>query len=445
MLKHNNEEIIIAVGAGIFTVVKHNLTTKTQRHKEVVNTLPTHYYNLIMDDKNNLNLCDFIAQKIKENPQNRITFADYMNWVLYHPEYGYYSVNKPKLGAEGDFVTSPYLGSDFGEMLAEQFFQMWEILDRPNSFTLVEMGAGQGILASDILLYLQKKYVDFFKCLNYIIIEKSNFLKAQQQHQLQKKLADFVSIQWCDLEDIPNDKIIGCFFSNELVDAFPVHQVIVQNHQLQEIYVTLDSQTPSEIKFKETTGQLSTAKLTDYFKLIDIDLCSNTYPEGYRTEVNLVALDWIKTVASKLNQGFILTIDYGYPAQRYYLTSRREGTLQCYYQHRHHNDPYLNIGRQDITAHVNFTALQLYGENWGINSVGLTQQALFLMALGLGDRIAALSQPSRYSISEVLQRRECLHSLIDPMGLGNFGVLLQSKGLSPSQQQIPLKGFCFPS
>lgn len=393
-----------------------------------------------MEYENNRNLCNFIAQKIKENSQNRITFADYMNWVLYHPEYGYYSINKPKLGAEGDFVTSPYLGSDFGEMLAEQFFQMWEILDFPNAFTLVEMGAGQGILASDILLYLKKKYPDFFQCLNYIIIEKSNFLKAQQQHQLKKTLAASISIQWCDLEDIPNNNIIGCFFSNELVDAFPVHQIIVQDQQLQEIYITLDS----EVRFKEIIAELSTEKITDYFKLIDIDLCSNSYPERYRTEVNLAALDWIKTLVTKLNQGFILTIDYGYTAQRYYLPSRKEGTLQCYYQHSHHNDPYLNIGRQDITAHVNFTALQLYGKDWGIDGVGFTQQALFLMALGLGDRISALSQPSNYSISEILQRRECLHSLIDPMGLGNFGVLLQSKGLSPSQQQIPLQGFSFP-
>ncbi|MDS1344841.1 class I SAM-dependent methyltransferase [Planktothrix agardhii] len=393
-----------------------------------------------MEYENNRNLCNFIAQKIKENSQNRITFADYMNWVLYHPEYGYYSINKPKLGAEGDFVTSPYLGSDFGEMLAEQFFQIWEIMDCPNAFTLVEMGAGQGILASDILLYLKKKYPDFFQCLNYIIIEKSNFLKAQQQHQLKKTLAASISIQWCDLEDIPNNNIIGCFFSNELVDAFPVHQIIVQDQQLQEIYITLDS----EVRFKEIIAELSTEKITDYFKLIDIDLCSNSYPERYRTEVNLAALDWIKTLVTKLNQGFILTIDYGYTAQRYYLPSRKEGTLQCYYQHSHHNDPYLNIGRQDITAHVNFTALQLYGKDWGIDGVGFTQQALFLMALGLGDRISALSQPSNYSISEILQRRECLHSLIDPMGLGNFGVLLQSKGLSPSQQQIPLQGFSFP-
>ena len=280
----------------------------------------------------------------------------------------------------------------------------------------------------------------FFQCLNYIIIEKSNFLKAQQQHQLKKTLAASISIQWCDLEDIPNNNIIGCFFSNELVDAFPVHQIIVQDQQLQEIYITLDS----EVRFKEIIAELSTEKITDYFKLIDIDLCSNSYPERYRTEVNLAALDWIKTLVTKLNQGFILTIDYGYTAQRYYLPSRKEGTLQCYYQHSHHNDPYLNIGRQDITAHVNFTALQLYGKDWGIDGVGFTQQALFLMALGLGDRISALSQPSNYSISEILQRRECLHSLIDPMGLGNFGVLLQSKGLSPSQQQIPLQGFSFP-
>jgi len=397
-----------------------------------------------MEFENNLNLCKFIAQKIKENPQNRITFADYMNWVLYHPEYGYYTINQPQFGATGDFVTSPYFGSDFGEMLAEQFVQMWEILDYPNPFTLVEMGAGQGLLASDILCYLKKQYPEFYSKINYIICEKSAFLKQQQQKQLKNLLNINQSIQWCDLETLKNETIIGCFFSNELVDAFPVHQVIVQNRQLQEVYITVDSQTTLDLKFQETIAELSTEKLTDYFKLIEIDLCSPAYAEGYRTEVNLIALDWIKMVASKLNQGFILTIDYGYPAQRYYLPSRREGTLQCYYQHRHHNDPYINIGKQDLTAHVDFTALERYGERYNLHLHGFTQQALFLMALGLGDRITALSQPSDYSLSEVLQRRECLHSLIDPIGLGNFGVLLQSKGLSPSQQQIPLKGFNIP-
>ncbi|MBD2485270.1 class I SAM-dependent methyltransferase [Planktothrix sp. FACHB-1365] len=397
-----------------------------------------------MDYENNQNLCNFIAQKIIENPDHRITFADYMDWVLYHPEYGYYTVNQPQFGAAGDFVTSPYLGSDFGEMLAEQFFQMWEILDYPNPFTLVEMGAGQGLLASDILFYLKKQYPEFYSKINYIICEKSAFLKQQQQKQLKNQLNLNLSIQWCDLETLQNEGIKGCFFSNELVDAFPVHQVIVQNRQLQEIYITVDSEDSTDVKFKETIGELSTKNLTDYFKLIEIDLCSPAYVEGYRTEVNLIALDWIKTVASKLNQGFILTIDYGYLAQRYYLPSRCEGTLQCYYQHRHHNDPYINIGKQDLTAHINFTALDRYGEHYNLHSQGFTQQALFLMALGLGDRIATLSQPSEYSISEVLQRRDCLHSLIDPMGLGNFGVLLQSKGLSLSQQQISLKGFNIP-
>lgn len=397
-----------------------------------------------MEYENNQNLCNFIAQKIIENPDHRITFADYMNWVLYHPEYGYYTVNQPQFGAAGDFVTSPYLGSDFGEMLAEQFVQMWEILDYPNPFTLVEMGAGQGLLASDILFYLKKQYPEFYSKINYIICEKSAFLKQQQQKQLKNQLNLNLSIQWCDLETLQNEAIIGCFFSNELVDAFPVHQIMVQNRQLQEIYITVDSEDSTDVKFKETIGELSTENLTDYFKLIEIDLCSPAYPEGYRTEVNLMALDWIKTIGSKLNQGFILTIDYGYPAQRYYLPSRCEGTLQCYYQHRHHNDPYINIGKQDLTAHINFTALDRYGEHYNLHSQGFTQQALFLMALGLGDRIAALSQPSEYSVSEVLQRRDCLHSLIDPMGLGNFGVLLQSKGLSPSQQQISLKGFNIP-
>ncbi|MFM6424085.1 class I SAM-dependent methyltransferase, partial [Planktothrix sp.] len=229
-----------------------------------------------------------------------ITFADYMNWVLYHPEYGYYTVNQPQFGATGDFVTSPYFGSDFGEMLAEQFSQMWEILDYPDPFTLVEMGAGQGLLASDILGYLKKQYPEFYSTINYIICEKSAYLKQQQQKRLKNLLNFNPSIQWCDLETLKNETIIGCFFSNELVDAFPVHQVIVQNRQLQEVYITVDSQTTLDLKFQETIAELSTEKLTDYFKLIEIDLCSPAYAEGYRTEVNLIALDWIKMVASKL-------------------------------------------------------------------------------------------------------------------------------------------------
>jgi SAM-dependent MidA family methyltransferase len=175
-------------------------------------------------------------------------------------------------------------------------------------------------------------------------------------------------------------------------------------------------------------------------------LSASVYGDGYRSEVNLAALDWMSTVAQKLQRGYLLTIDYGYPAHRYYNPRRREGTLQCYYLHRYHNNPYINVGRQDLTAHVNFTALERQGELCGLDVVGFTQQALFLMALGLGDRIASLSANDAevFDLATFLRRREALHQLIDPMGLGGFGVLVQSKGFREDEKKKKLKGFTVP-
>jgi SAM-dependent MidA family methyltransferase len=186
---------------------------------------------------------------------------------------------------------------------------------------------------------------------------------------------------------------------------------------------------------------------------VGIDLMSGNYPDGYRSEVNLAALDWLNSVANKLQRGFLLTIDYGYPAQRYYQPARHQGTLQCYYRHRHHDDPYLYVGHQDITAHVDFTALERQGELCGLRQVGFTQQGLFLMALGLGDRIAALSSPGEargeaiagaQDVMTIMRRREVLHQLMNPMGLGGFGVLVQSKGLTAEEEQQTLKGLSMP-
>ena len=388
-------------------------------------------------------LCQAIADRIITNSQQRITFAEYMDMVLYHPEYGYYASDAVKIGfRDSDFFTSASLGSDFGELLTKQFYQMWEILDQPISFNLVEMGAGQGILASHILNYAKQEYPDFFAAVKYIIVEKSQSLKQEQQQRLQ----DF-SVDWCNLEEITPNSIIGCFFSNELVDAFPVHQFILDGGELREIYVTVEQKPEEENSalpiFIEIMAEPSTPQLGEYFKLVGIDLSQNTYENGYRSEINLAALNWLGIVADCLQRGYVLTIDYGYPAHRYYHPRRNQGTLQCYYQHRHHDNPYVNIGRQDITAHVDFTALSVWGESCGLKKVGWTQQGLFLMALGIGERLAAISWQQQ-PISQLLQQRERLHQLINPGGLGNFGVLVQSQGLTEKQASQPLQGLVVP-
>ncbi len=400
----------------------------------------------------NLALCELIASRILESPHRHITFAEYMDLVLYHPQHGYYATNAVNIGSSGDFFTSPHLCTDFGELLAEQFAQMWDILGRPVPFTLMEMGGGAGLLAADVLQYLNLRHPDFFAALEYLIVETSAALIAQQQQILAGVLPpkqgnqEGLPVRWCKFEEIPSASITGCCFSNELVDALPVHQFVIQEGQLREIYVSKDwgLESSQSQHFVEVTGEPSMPKLAEYFDLVGIELPSSAYTDGYRSEVNLAALDWLSTVADLIQRGYLLTIDYGYPSFRYYHPARSQGTLQCYYRHTHHSNPYIYIGHQDITAHVDFTALERQGELCGLQTVGFTKQGLFLMALGIGDRIAALSTTDvvgAQGIQQLLRRRDALHQLIDPQGLGGFGVLVQSKGF----KKEALQGLIVPS
>ena len=417
-------------------------------------------------------LCQAIAHRISQSPQQRISFAEFMDLALYHPQHGYYVAHSK--GIQSDFFTSSHLGADFGELLAEQFVQMWELCDRPTQFALLEMGAGQGLIVQDVLQYLHRHHFSCFEAIDYIIIEKSPGLIAEQKRRLQPLIQSGVPISWKTWAEIESNSIVGCCFSNELVDAFPVHQFEIQAGQIQEVYVTCadpfnqpqaEPIAPAEqllqisedgiITFPSPPPQTQlvnpprhfkeaiaapTADFAAYFRLVELSLPQG-YPDGYRSEVNLAALDWLTTVADRLRQGYLLTIDYGYAADRYYSHNRSQGTLQCYYQHAHHSDPCVAIGQQDITAHVDFTALEKQGEGCGLQKIGFTPQGLFLMGLGLGDRIAALSQPDvKQPLQDILRRREALHALINPMGVGNFGVLVQAKGLSQAVLRSPLKG-----
>ena len=374
--------------------------------------------------------------QINNSPQKRITFAEYMALVLYHHDYGYYNSGVVRIGTKGDFFTSSSLGKDFGELLAIQFREMWQNLGCPNPFYLVEMGAGNGELAQDILNYFRNSNDNLLiKALKYVIIEQSTAL-IKTQKELLNPFRSF-DLTWKTWSEIADNSIEGCFFSNELVDAFPVHLITKNQQQLREIFVSLEQD-----RLIETCHPVSTEKLLAYFDLIGINLLEETYSHGYRTEVNLNALDWLARVAAKLKRGYVLTVDYGYTAEKYYRPSRHQGTLQCYFQHRHHNNPYANMGYQDLTAQVDFTALQCQGNLHNLKTLGFTQQGLFLMALGLGDRLNELSS-GKYKISEIFKRRDALHQLIDPTGLGGFGVLIQGKNLA--EPELSLRGLTIPS
>ncbi len=347
-----------------------------------------------------MNLEDIIKEEIRK--EGKITFKRFMELALYHPQYGYYSKG-PHIGKKGDFYTSVSVGSIFGKTLAKA---LKEMLNISQTNTIVELGAGDGTLARDILSLLGDS-------VNYIIVEKSPaFIKRQK-----KNLHKFRNIYWIDsIEHLPC--ISGVIFSNELFDALPVH--LVENRKkLFEVYVSIEDN-----RFFEILDKPSTEKIYEYFDKLKIKL-----PEDFRTEVNLEGTSLIKQLGEKLDKGFIVTIDYGYPSHELYKDYRNRGTLLCYYKHRVNENPYENIGNQDITSHVNFTALAMYGKEAGLEICGFTNQANFLIDSGILDEA---SNPE-----EILK----IKTLILPeSGMGEvFKVLIQYKGFKTKPKLSCLK------
>ena len=367
-----------------------------------------------------------IIEKIKQT--GSINFEAFMETALYHSEAGYYMRDITRLGKEGDFYTSSHLHPIFGAMLGRQMMEMWYFLDSAENFHIVEMGAGMGYLAKDMLDYLRwssaksqalGKEKSFFDLLKYTIVELNPALKAKQQ----ELLAEYRDkVEWISsLDELK--PFTGCFLSNELLDAFPV-RIVRMDDELGEIYVAVkDDDLYEEVK-------PCSREVIEYFKEFSIDLSPM---KPYMTEVNLRIKDWLRQLNKKLNEGFILTIDYGYPAVEYYSEERNRGTLLCYYQHRTTEDPYANIGEQDITAHINFSSLDKWGSELGLLTVGFCPQGTYLISLGIDEVISELygESPDAFDLAKI-------KGLIFPEGMGeSHKVMIQYKGEDCPQ----LKGF----
>lgn len=359
----------------------------------------------------------FIVSQIEK--RGPLPFSQFMAWCLYHPEYGYYQSKETKVGKEGDYYTSPSVSPLFGHLIAKQLFQMAEILGGEN-FDVVEMGGGRGFLCEDIIDWAKKNSPAFYQQLRYHLIETSAPFLREQRERLSEKEREG-RVFWIDPKMFGEGKvqIQGCFLSNELVDAFPVHRVILDQGNLKEIYVTQRNG-----QFEEQWGELSDPRIASYFHSMDI-----TLQEGQKAEVNLLALEWMERVARCLERGFVLTIDYGCLSEELYAPNRREGTLLCYFQHQASENSYERLGEQDITSHVNFTSLIRKGEEVGLSFTGLVPQYRFLIGLGILEQMETLGK----ELSELdgLKLRLSLKNLIEPeMGMGEvFKVLVQHKGM----------------
>ncbi len=362
-------------------------------------------------------LLNYIKNKILH--AGPITFATFMEIALYHEQWGYYTENA-RLGRHGDFYTSPHVNPVFGKMLARQLHEMWVAAGQPGHWTVVEYGPGEGILARDILDSTRREFPQFYKLFRYRFLETSKSLAQRQKKVFEKSEHQDAGVKWIkDLNEINRGAFQGCILSNELIDSFPVHLVKQSREGLKELYVTLYK---GELALEP--GKPSTGELKDYFTRQKVELHA-----GQRAEVNLNAIKWLNHVVQFLSRGFILTIDYGTFAEELYAPARFDGTLRCFSRHRLKTSPLKDPGKQDITASVNFTALEKWGCDAGLSTLGIISQSQFLINLGILDE---LKTDHEFSYDrERMKKTMAVKQLIMPEGLGQtFKVLIQCKGFT---------------
>jgi SAM-dependent MidA family methyltransferase len=318
-----------------------------------------------------------------------ISFRDFMTEALYHPEFGYYSSGNP-IGRQGDFYTSSDLDPVFGKLLAQKFVQMAATIGvPPEAFTIIELGAGNGLLARQILQHYP---------FPYRILERSASMRDRQAQNLQG-----LSAEW--LEELPSG-IVGCVFSNEFFDALPVRRIVRRDGVLREIYVTES--------FTEIEGDLS--EPLEFWPDLPLG-------DGQLADINVAAPRWVRRIAQAVERGYHLAIDYGYEDREFY--ARPHGTLMCYWQHQITEDPYVRIGEQDITAHINFSDLMRVGADGGLATEEFSTQMHFLIKLGVLQELEFLVPAQN---AEAVQRVMAIKKLFLPGGMGErFKVLVQRK------------------
>lgn len=339
--------------------------------------------------------------------RGRITFAEFMRIALYHPDGGYYT-RGGAVGAEGDYYTSPTAHPAFGALLAIQLQGMWDVLNRPARFDVVEMGAGSGRLATDITEYAASLKSGFAEAVRYVAVDRSPQIPADPRAP-----ASFDRVQ---SDGVPMDGVEGCFISNELVDAFPVHRFLVDDDIL-ELYVT-----ERDGKLAEIPGEPSTPELARRLGRLPHSL-----PPGHCGEVNPGIGPWMKEVGEALKRGFVVTIDYGDVDLDLYSPKRMSGTLQTYRGHSPGAGPFAQIGLQDITSHADFSSIAYEGREHGIETIGLMTQAEYLGRLGMGSWIRA-ARTLPLAQHEIQANTMAMRNLVDTSGLGSFKVLVQEKG-----------------
>jgi SAM-dependent MidA family methyltransferase len=376
---------------------------------------------------NNVSTVAEIIRGEIEQAGGRITLARFMEIALYHPEFGYYHSPERRPGRGGDFLTSPEASPLFGITIARQIAECWERLDRPADFSIREYGSGVGGLAYDVLAGLSESAPDLFAAVRYRLVERN-------RHRQAEALTAFRDVglidQIFDESDTTLEPMTGVILANEVADAFPAHRLVVEQGEFREMWVTA-----TESGFGFEAGDLSpeAGEAARSLRESGVELV-----DGGIYDVSPAAAEWFAGAADRLERGYAFVIDYGYEAADLYRNHRLAGTLRGYSEHTVTDDPFVRVGEQDLTTHVDFTALRRAGERSGMQFLGLTTQGAFLAGLGLGDHLVALQSDPSTDMREYLATQAVVMRLIDPGGLGRFGVLAMARN-APAEP--PLRGF----
>ena len=347
-----------------------------------------------------------------------LTFARFMELALYEETEGYYMKGRGRshsaspIGLDGgDFFTAPCLSPLLAKCLVRQLVEIDEHLGHPAVFHLVEMGPGDGTLFRDMLQECEARHAGLLSRLACILVERSPALRHRQRDTLSSWATHEGRIRWVDdVSRLSDGSLTGLLFSNELVDAFPVHRIRMEQDSLRELYVTRRND-----EFVEIAGEPSTPELSSFLADLGVAL-----PDGFTTEINLNAVKWIEQVAGALDRGVVITIDYGHTSRDYFSRERKNGTLMGYHKHTVSRNPYTRVGEQDLTAHVNFSSLAQGGERAGLTTMGLTNLTHFLMSLGIDELLQDCDQESAMV--------RAASQLLGHHGMGTtFKILIQHK------------------
>jgi SAM-dependent MidA family methyltransferase len=344
-----------------------------------------------------------------------MTFARFMNLVLYDPDGGYYRAEAARPGREGDFLTAPEAHPIFGAALSRAVADTWDRLGRPDPFVLREYGAGTGTLAAAILDGLAMERPDLASAIRYEPIE----VEPRRLDEIAARLEAAGHGARLAQPASPNRPAVGFVVANEVLDALPTHRVVQRAGELLEVLVGSRNGALVDVESDPSTPALARRLAEDGVTLAD----------GQRAEICLAVDGWIATAAAGLGRGVLLLIDYGYPATELYdPVRRRDGTLRAYLRHRVHDDPYLHVGRQDLTAHVDLTAVERAASAAGLTHLGTTTQAEFLVGLGTEELLRATQTDPATTMEDYLAVRSALLRLLDPAAMGRFRVMAFGRG-----------------